>query len=218
MALLAYCIADNCALEPLPQGIEGSPIRLISDSGLTAFVSDYQPSAGTGRDAVRKTVLEFNRVLQELMQRMTILPFRFPTVVDEVEMREFLQSHSKEYSEALVRLRGLVQMEIHLTGTVSSGEKKRSGAEYLRAKQAKHRELTHAAVEFRKAMPQSIRGWREHRSENGTRCYALLPRTAVQEMLQKAASVRISENLQARVSGPWPATEFIEVSKAKHGE
>lgn len=219
MPLLAYCIAETGVLEHFPEGVQGHPVRPISDSGLTAFVSDYQPSAGTDRDAVRKTVLEFNRVLQEFMQQTTILPFRFPTVIaDEAQMRGFLQSRSKEYSEALVRLRDLVQMEIHLTRAASSSETKSSGAEYLRTKQAQHRELTHGAVEFRKAISEYIRDWREHRSEGGTRCYALISRTAVQAMLQKAASVRISENLHARVTGPWPATEFIEVSKAEDGE
>jgi Gas vesicle synthesis protein GvpL/GvpF len=213
MPLLVYCIADDASGgEPAGVGVHGAAVGSVSESGLSIFVSEYRPGAD---NSARSTVLEFQRVLETLLGRMAILPFRFPTVMgDESEVREFLREHAEGYKKALIQLRDLVQMEVHLRAGESKGEKARSGTEYLRAKQARRRELAGAALAIRKSVGAQVRNWREHESEDGTRCYALVAKSAVADFLERIKRAEISPRCQARVTGPWPATEFIDVPQS----
>jgi hypothetical protein len=208
MPLLAYCIAEAGAKIEIPcRGVQGKPIQTVPESGLISFVSEYGGAAG--RDQIRGSALEFNRVLQNLLQQAAIVPFRFPTVVaDESEMCGFLREHAEEYLENLRCLRDLVQMEINLT-TDESPQASSSGTDYLRTRQARHQKFTATAETIREALAVWAKDWREHESAGGTRCYALIPRDTVQSVLQRLRAMNIPGDLRARVTGPWPATEFL---------
>ena len=57
----------------------------------------------------------FNRVLHAIFSHTTIIPFRFPTVVEnEGVLRQFLESRSSDYRAALHRLHNKVQMDVRL--------------------------------------------------------------------------------------------------------
>lgn len=208
MALLAYCIAEAGANIEIPHsGVQEKPIQTVAESGLTCFVSEY--NGGGDRDQIRATAVEFNRVLQDVLQQAAIVPFRFPTLIaDESEMRGFLREHAEKYLEDLRRLRGAVQMEVNLTAD-DSPKATISGADYLRARQARHHKFTATAAAIREALAPWAKDWREHESSGGTRCYVLIPRVDVQSVLQRLQGVKIPGELQARVTGPWPATEFL---------
>jgi hypothetical protein len=213
--LLAYCIAvAEAKIEAPSRGVQGKSIRTVSESGLISFVSEY--SAAEDRNQIRSTALEFNRVLQNLLQQAAIVPFRFPTMVaDESEMCSFLREHAAGYLENLQRLREAVQMEVNLTVAEPPKTAQVSGSEYLRARQARHRKLTAAAESIRKALAQWMKDWHEHESSGGTRCYILVSRHAVQSVLQRLQGMKIPDDLRARVTGPWPATEFWENLKTQ---
>src|SRR5579862_1858746 len=105
MPLLVYCIAEaGSKIEIPPCGVQGASLRTLIESGLICFLSDYDHSAGGNH--VRDAALDFNRVLQELLRQAAIVPFRFPTLLeDESEIRRFLLQHAAEYCDALARLR-----------------------------------------------------------------------------------------------------------------
>jgi hypothetical protein len=208
MPLLAYCIAEAGAKIEVPgSGVQGKSVQTIAESGLIGFVSEYN---GAGdRKQIRGTAMEFNRVLQHLLQHAAVVPFRFPTVVaDESEMRGFLREHAEEYSENLQRLRDAVQMEVSLTSD-ESPKVGVSGADYLRTRQARHQKFTATAGTIREALAPWAKDWRQHESTGGVRCYVLIPRDAVQTVLERLQGLKIPDDLRARVTGPWPATDFF---------
>jgi len=209
MPLLAYCIAEAEAKIEVPRsGVQAKSIWTVSESGLVSFISDY--SAAADRVQVRSAVLEFNGVLQHLLRQTTIAPFRFPTVVaDEAEMRSFLREHAGEYLGNLQRLQGAVQMEINLTLDDSLKDPALSGAQYLRARQARRQTLAATAASLRKTLAKWTKDWREHESSGGTRCYLLISRDTVPLVLGQLKSIQLDGDLHARVTGPWPATEFL---------
>jgi len=208
MPLLAYCIAEAGAKIEAPScGVQGKRIETISESGLISFVSEYHRRAD--RDQIRSTALEFNRVLDDLLRQAAIAPFRFPTMLaDQSELRQFLREHAREYLENLHRLRDAVQMEINLTVDEPCETAQVSGAGYLRARQTRHRRLADAAGTIRKVLAPSVRDWHEHVSSGRTRCYVLISRDAIQTVLEQLQGLKITGDLHARVTGPWPATEF----------
>lgn len=207
MPLLAYCIAEAGSIEIPPCGVQGKTIQTVSESGLIGFVSEYNQVGDS--EQIRSTALEFNRVLQDLLRQAAIVPFRFPTMVeDESEMRGFLRDHADKYLENLRRLRDAVQMEVNLTAD-ESPKAKSSGTDYLRARQARHQKFAATAEAIRQALSAWTKDWREHESSGGTRCYVLISRDAVKTVLQRLQGMKIPDDLRARVTGPWPATEFL---------
>lgn len=214
MPLLAYCIAEAGPEIEIPrEGLQNAIIRTVSECGLISFVSDYQPQGD--RNHLRGAVLDFNRVLQALLQHVAIIPFRFPTVVaDESDMSNLLRDHAAQYRESLMRLRDVVQLELNLTFAGPIPTSNGSGTQYLRARQTGHHLLADSAQNVRLALTAWIQDWRQHESSKGMRCYLLVPRASVTTVLERLKQTTIASALRARVTGPWPATEFLSTTEA----
>ncbi|MBV8050338.1 MAG: GvpL/GvpF family gas vesicle protein, partial [Acidobacteriaceae bacterium] len=196
MSLLAYCIAEANSTTEIPNGgVQGATLRTVTDSGLICFLSDYHPSSTPNH--IRQSALEFNRVLQDLLRQVAIIPFRFPTLLaDESELRMFLQQHATEYRNALVRLRDLVQIEVSLTlKDHETGEA--SGRAYLLARQNSHQTLARAAERVHNAMGTVLRDWREHPSSKIARCYMLVARPDLENAFTRVRELKIPPDLQA---------------------
>jgi hypothetical protein len=108
----------------------------------------------------------------------------------------------------------MVQMEMRITGSEESKPPSQpaSGREYLLARQARAAGLAAAAERFREATRPWVEEWRQEQMREGMRCYALVPRKALSDFLQAAQA--LSDSVAGmRVSGPWPATEFLGMLK-----
>jgi hypothetical protein len=152
-------------------------------------------------------------VLEEIFQQAAIIPFRFPNAFPaEPDVIAYMEEHSKEYGSALNRLRTMVQMEIRIraNNSVSEPETKPSGAEYLRRIQARHAFLEKMAHEFRQAGARWIEGWRQRDSSEGIRCFALIDRAMIKNFQAELEKTPVQPDLVARLSGPWPATQFLK--------
>jgi hypothetical protein len=213
MPLLAYCILEaGRTIEVPAKGVQNALILSVSECGLTGVLSEYQPRGD--RTHIRAEALDFNRVLQQFLQHVALVPFRFPTLVaDESEMSVFLKEHTHEYRELLLRLRDVVQMELNLAIDQPLPASQESGTEYLRARQNQHHILVDSAGAARLALKTWIQDWHQHESSSGMRCYMLVPRTAVTTVLQQLKGTNIASGLHARVTGPWPATEFLSANR-----
>lgn len=213
MPLLAYCIAEaGSKIEAPSHGVQGALVRTQTEAGLTCFLSEYDPSARRANH-VRETALAFNRVLQDLLNQVAIIPFRFPTLLtDESEIRTFLQQHAAEYRDVLDRLRGVVQIEVNLT-VKNPPQSEGSGKDYLLSRQQSNRRLADAADRVRQQLGTHIQGWHQHQRSNATRCYMLVSRRDLGSAFEKLRELKMPSELQARVTGPWPPTEFIALPR-----
>ena len=213
MPVLVYCITEPESQIQVPGiGVQGSPLKSLEESGLRCFVSHYsdQPSSKPVRDAA----LAFGRVLREIFGQVAIIPFCFPTILgDEAELTAFLREHAAHYRQDLTRLRNSVQMEVQISFQPAEPKAEppnQSGKEYLRLRQARNKKLEGAVQEFRRIGQDRIQDWRQRDSPAGIRGYALVARAAVPAFLEAVARVKLSPDLIARVTGPWPASEFLK--------
>ena len=210
MALLIYCVTETLAvIPPSNRGVGNMPVESVEQNGLRCFVSEGKSIEGTD---VREDALAFHRVLNDLFRQAAIIPFRFPTILaDRPEVTAHLTEHSEEYASALSRLRDLVQMELRIQFKESSRDApaRPSGTEYLRHIQARRAKLEMAGHEFRQVGARWIKGWRQRESSHGIRCFALIDRSAVIDFQRETESMAIQSELTARLSGPWPPTQFL---------
>ncbi len=91
-----------------------------------------------------------------------------------------------------------------------SASAKSSGAAYLRARHAHRREMRLAADALRTAGRDLIERWHECEYADHLRCFALIARGAIANFQQSLCKATIAGELLARISGPWPPTEFLE--------
>lgn len=225
MPLLVYCITEKAAVAPVQHpGVNDCPVESIEQDGLQCFVSqsasEVQPSNGSIRDAA----LVFHRVLEKIFEQTAIIPFRFPTILKgESDVIAHLKEHSEEYRAALIRLRDMVQMEMKLQFKISQSpqrlwksptrpgiEAKPSGTEYLRKIRARHEKLEAVAKELRRTSDEMIKGWRQSDSSEGIRCFILIKRGSVNEFQSEAQAIKVDSDIEARLSGPWPASHFLK--------
>jgi hypothetical protein len=210
MSLLVYCVTEASAVNPPSHcGVGGILVESVEHKGLRCFVSESTSVSG---NHVREDALMFHQVLKDIFQLAAIIPFRFATILsDRPEVTAHLTEHSEEYASALSRLRDLVQMELRIQPKESSPEAsaKTSGTEYLRHLQARRAKLEMVGQEFRQVGARWIKAWRQRESSHGIRCFALIDRIAVSDFRKEIGNMSVQLDLTARLSGPWPATQFL---------
>jgi hypothetical protein len=214
MPLLAYCLAEARRAINVPlTGVQDAALQQISEAALQCFISDYRPpSAGEDQD-IERLALAFHRVLKDIFGQVAIIPFRFPTLLqDESEVRSLLRERSEDYSRSLARLRDSVQMEVQLrlSGEPSPAQVGSSGARYLRERQERRQRLAITADELRRQLAPHATDWLQRETAQGLRCYALTQRSSVPEFLRQLEHSQISSEVLARATGPWPTTEFLK--------
>jgi Gas vesicle synthesis protein GvpL/GvpF len=217
--VLAYCIAEQQKQIDIPRtGVEGEPVRWIDVDALRCFVSDFGTQAPG--EPVPKMVKAFNEVLQGIFAQTAIIPFRFPTIVEsEAAVREFVASHSAEYRSALHWLRDKVQMDVRIIAKTGRGEASlQSGKTYLQQKSTLHRKAQSVLEEFRRASHSLAEEWGEGAAAGGIRAFALVERSSLAIFLERIAKISIPSGISARVTGPWPPSEFVETSVSKPHE
>jgi hypothetical protein len=212
MPLLAYYIAPGEArVDVNGQGVGGKAIRVIADFGLQCVVSEFGDGKEAGEQSLRKAALEFHRVLQTGLRRSAIIPFSFPTVLDdEAGVAGHLGERSQEYSRALSRLRGLIQMEITFTLSETGVNLGGTGTEYLRSRKASFARLAEAAASVRSSTGELVREWRERDLRTGLRGFLLVRNSDLAELKNRMQGAPLPSGVDLRVSGPWPASEFLK--------
>jgi hypothetical protein len=214
MPVLAYCITEARSDLAIPAtGVRGMPVHLVAAGALQCFVSHFESGSMEGKATIREAALEFHHTVQELFRQAAVVPFRFPTILaDEDEISAFLAEHSGEYESALSRLRDAVQMEIRIEEREPARASAASGTEYLRRRQTSHKRVEGTASRFREASQEWVREWRQRETPSGLRCYALLTREQREPFLASMKRVQVLPDQTARVTGPWPATEFLKAN------
>ena len=203
--LLAYCVAEDAAISLPATGVRGAPVRVANIGGISCVYSPLVPPQEFDRD----DALRFHSVLKVPFEQQAIIPFRFPTLLqNEADLQAHMREKSALYREDLKKLRDSVQMELRITANQTQ-LKPNSGTEYLRSKQELSRTLQSAAGVARVALGDLVAEWKERPSDQGLRCYALLKRADIATARQRVEAAPISASATMILSGPWPATEFL---------
>jgi hypothetical protein len=114
MADYVYGIVEPGAKPPDGRGLGGAPVRLVPDGGAAALVSDV---ADRELELGRDEVMTHARVLEDALDRGTVLPMRFGVVMDgdeDVKAR-LLEEHADEVREQLARFSGKVEVNLRAT-------------------------------------------------------------------------------------------------------
>ncbi|HUK46508.1 MAG TPA: GvpL/GvpF family gas vesicle protein [Terriglobales bacterium] len=212
MPILLYCVArrEKSPVGNAIRGVAGSLVRREEYGPLSVFVSCESDSAKWLKQEIRTSALEFHGVLKQLFEHFVVIPFRFPTIfVDDEELAKHLEPRSGEYSEQLERFSDFVQMELRVISTVprtSSG----SGTDYLNQRQNAMHSLEQFAGELKNRLAAYSKEWRQRATKQGLRAFALVARNAISDFENAVRNLQIPADLKVRVSGPWPASEFID--------
>ena len=212
--MLAYCIAEQQSQIRLPpRGVEGAQIEGIDVGMLRCFVSDFDARMHQGH--FPEMVKDFSQVLQRIFEQASIIPFRFPTVVESEEvLRQFVEGRSVDYRSALHQLRNKVQMDLRVT-LESGGTPEysmQSGRSYLEHRRARYQEAQSILKEFRRASDSLAEKWVQHDTPSGIRGFALVDRSSLPVFLEKIGRVVTPGGISARITGPWPPSEFVETA------
>lgn len=211
--MLAYCIAEQRNdIEAPRTGVEGAQVRWIDVDMLRCFVSDF--GTQMPNEPVPEMVKAYNQVLQRIFAQATIIPFRFPTIVEsEGVLRRFVETRAAEYSDALSRLHDKVQMDLRITVKPDARDNSpKTGKKYLQQSRARYQEVQSVLEQFRLASNSLAEKWVQHDSGSGIRGFALVERSLLAAFLEKIRRVVIPSGISARVTGPWPPSEFVEIA------
>lgn len=222
MPLLAYCLTEARDLSTPAHGVEDRAVEFVEQDGLNCFFSRTRSINSILGLPTKRAALAFHEVIQAIFTEAAVIPFRFPTILEnEAELLGYMSRQKEVFSEALDRLRDMVQMDIRLSRT-STGEEQLlanrhsssqiTGAQYLETRRTRQRDLSDSAAPFRGLGNDLIYDWRERACAQGLHCFALIERTAVYAFKTQVATLHLSSDVVARVSGPWPASEFVEKS------
>jgi gas vesicle protein GvpL/GvpF len=212
MALLLYCVADSFAQLNSQSGVAGSIVSESDYTGVKVFYSESSASDVWLRAPLRTSGRQFHSVQQELFRAGAIIPFRFPTILENSDkLREHLDLRSTEYKSLLRRFANQVQMDLALTHATAPPASL-SGGDYLRERQTRHRLLHDFAADLHAQATPLAKDWRQRSLSNGLRCFALVERDQVQQFNAKMKMVYAPAELSVRISGPWPVAEFLDFS------
>jgi hypothetical protein len=216
MDLLLYCITwvDDSVAIPR-NGVKEASLEELEYSGLRCIFSRGQ-DLNELTAALPDSALQFHGVVQHMFRQVAVIPFRFPTLVrDRAELEAHLQTNEQKYRESLARLQNLAQMEIRISRAKPDVEaendiRKQSGTDYLRERQKRQALLDATTETLKRAGSPWLKGWRVRQQADKIRCFALLHRGEKQSFEEALAGITVPADLKVRVTGPWPATEFLD--------
>ena len=205
---LAYCAYLDAPEIAAPQaGVNGAPVRVISEGGLRLLWSEVEwPFAP---EKLQQHAVEFHAVVTSIFARVAVAPFRLLSVFeDEKALAEFVKAHVGELIADVERLKEFVQMECVLYVMGERGQSE-SGAAYLRQKADVLQKIEDAARSVCEQLEEVAAEVRVRDGKNGRRVYALVARGSEAHFREAVRGVPQVDGVSRRVSGPWPAAEFL---------
>jgi len=200
--ILPYCVLLTNSADKLPsKGVRDTRVHAQDAGRLTVIYSEMEQNE-IASDTFHQSALEFHHVVQAAFAGVAVIPFRFPTWLSKQEMAEHLEKESAGYQLFLTEHAEHVQMEFRVAAHPEQGPAS-SGTEHLRMRADQLREVHKTAEELRNLLAADVVDWRERNIAEGKRLFALVERSRVARFRE-----RLSER-GIRVTGPWPATEFL---------
>ena len=214
MAVLLYCVSKPSPEVKVGAGVADSAVYSREMLGVRVYWSEIDnPQALADAEALKKSALEFHRVLREILAVTTPIPFRFPTLLDNADaLEQHLAPEQELYRDALARVDGAVQYEI--IGTWAEEQQTDlatpvSGREYLKRRQEALGRVAAVEGKLKTVTADSVREWRGREQNKKHRWFALVARADRERFITSLRSAGASEGIRLRLSGPWPPSEFV---------
>jgi hypothetical protein len=125
-----------------------------------------------------------------------------------------VESSSGRYHDLLQKYKTSVQMEVHVSGPEKSASgTAASGTEYLHERKHRVEALDALVARLRSAAGSVVKDSCLHFHgvpNGGIRWFARLERDSIEQFNKSMRTLMLPAGYTARVSGPWPVTEFFD--------
>ena len=208
--IIVYCGFLQEERTKLPEmGVGGSKVNVLAQDRLCLLWSEvpwpFEP-AGLQQKAV-----EFHQVVQHVFQQAAVVPFRLLSIFDGVPaLEKFAAENAATFTADLERLRDYVQMEsVVYVIQQRAAEEEKSGRAYLEGKAEVLRLSIDHAARVKAAIQPISQEIQVREVKSGTRIFALVRRGNEERFREGVKAVPLPQSISRRVSGPWPAAEFL---------
>jgi hypothetical protein len=208
--ILVYCGFHQSAELSLPTvGVNAAPVQVTSLDDLCLLWSEVEWPFDPQR--MQKSAVEFHEVVHQVFRQAAVIPFRLLSVFeDQQAFSAFAAENRERFLQDLDRLKNFVQMECVIYPAPSQTQVDRSsGKAYLEQKAIALRSSEGFAQAMQDALAHLSREVRVREGKNGTRMFVLVDRGRENDFRQVVVAVPIPTHLSRRISGPWPAAEFM---------
>jgi len=214
MAVLLYCVTQPNPEVKVAAGVADTALHSREMLGVRVYWGEIDnPQSLADAEALKKSAVEFHRVLREILGTTTPIPFRFPTLLESADaLEQHLAPEQELYRDALARVEGAVQYEI--VGTWADDQQPDlatpvSGREYLKRRQEALGRVAAVEGKLKTVTAGSVREWRGREQNKKHRWFALVPRADRERFIASLRTAGASEGVRLRLSGPWPPSEFV---------
>lgn len=206
--ILVYCGFRQSPQLVLPMlGVNAAPVQLAASEDLGLLWSEVEWPFDPER--MQKSAVEFHEVVHQVFKQTAVIPFRLLSIFDDQQaFTAFAAGNRERFLEDLDRLKNFVQMECVIYPKPSQIDR-RSGKAYLEQKAVALRSSEGLAQAVQEAVAHLSSEVRVRDGKNGTRIFVLVERGRENDFRQAVTAVPIPAHLSRRVSGPWPAAEFL---------
>ena len=208
--VLVYCGFRHAPEISLPAiGVNAAPVQVASFDNLGLLWSQVEWPFDPQR--MQKSAVEFHEVVHQVFKQTAVIPFRLLSVFDDQQaFTAFAAENRQRFLQDLDRLKDVVQMECVIFPKPSETPVDRSsGKAYLEQKAIALRSSVALVQATHDALAHMSREVRVREGKNGTRVFVLVDRGRENDFRQAVSAVPIPIHLSRRVSGPWPAAEFL---------
>jgi len=206
--ILVYCGFRHAPELALPAvGVNAAPVQVASFGNLNLLWSEAEWPFDPER--MQKSAVEFHEVVHQVFKQTAVIPFRLLSVFDDQQaFTAFAAENRQRFMQDLSRLKDFVQMECVIYPRPSQIDRS-SGKAYLQQKAVALRSSEGLAQAMQNAIAHLSREVRVREGKNGTRIFVLVERGRENDFRQAVTAVPIPSHLSRRMSGPWPAAEFL---------
>lgn len=211
--VLVYCGFQRSPQLTLPAtGVQGMPV-LVKELGRLGLLWSEVEWPFTA-DGMQRSAMEFHEVVHHVFKQAAVIPFRLLSVFDdERAMVAFTEENQTGFIEDLERLKDCVQMECVVYPApqprAAVACENLSGRAYMEQKAKALRSSEGFAQAAREALAELTQEIRVREGKNGTRMFALVKRGQEKDFRDAVSTATVPEHLARRISGPWPAAEFL---------
>jgi hypothetical protein len=208
--ILVYCGFRHAPELALPAlGVNGVAVQVAAHGELRLLWSEVEWPFDPER--MQKRAVEFHEVVHQMFRQVAVIPFRLLSIFeDQPAFTAFAAENRERFLQDLKRLKDLVQMECVIYPAPSQTQVDRSsGKAYLEQKAVALRSSEGLAQAMQDALAHLSREVRVREGKNGTRIFVLVERGRENDFRQGVTTVPIPVHLSRRMSGPWPAAEFL---------